>query len=83
MHERCEMYKARALRAILVLTGNALEVDQIVSWSSYLNRCSDTDFAYHIRLANGCNLEGTMSIEIIDIYLSGNVVEAKTKYKEL
>lgn len=83
LHERCEMYKARALSAILVLTGNALEVGKIITWSSYLNRCSDTEFAYHIRLADGCNLEGTMSIEIIDLYLSGNVAEAKTKYKEL
>ena len=82
MHERCEMYKARALSAILELTGNGLDGDHIITWISFLNRCSDTDLAYHIRLADGCNLEGTMPIEIIDLYLSGNVAEAKTKYKE-
>jgi hypothetical protein len=83
LRERCELYKIRALMAILAITGNMYGDCVGVGYKSFLYRCGDDMLSYHIHLADGVNLDGELNISILDMYLSGKVVEAKLKYKEL
>ena len=83
LHERCELYKISAVKAILAITGNLFDLNIAVTYKCYIYRCGEDTLRYHIHLADGYNLEGDMNIEILDMYLSGNVVEAKLKYKEM
>ena len=82
LHERCELYKINAVKGILNITGNSLDIEIAVMYKCYIYRCGEDTLRYHIHLADGYNLDGDMSISILDMYLSGDVVEAKLKYKE-
>ena len=82
MHERCEMYKAKAVKAILDITGNSFDADITVMSKCYLYQCGEDELSYHIRLSDGYNLEDRMKISILELYLEGNEELAKMKYKE-
>lgn len=83
LHERCELYKSKAVKAILAIIGNACDDVQAIPQQCYLYQCSDTELSYHIHLADGFNVEGKLRIDVLDLYLSGKKAEAKLKYKEI
>ena len=80
LHERCELYKANALEAIKDLKGYTFEIYNL---HSSLNQCSDTELSYSIEDADGYDYGGRIPIEVLDLYMEGNVELAKTKYKEI
>lgn len=80
LHERCELYKSRALEAIKVLKGYTFEIYNL---HSSLNQCSDTELSYFIEDVDGYDYGGRIPIEVLDLYMEGNVELAKTKYKEI
>lgn len=80
LHERCELYKSRALEAIKVLKGYTFEIYNL---HSSLNQCSDTELSYSIEDVDGYDYGGRIPIEVLDLYMEGNVELAKTKYKEI
>jgi hypothetical protein len=80
LHERCELYKARALEAIKDLKCYTFEIYNL---HSSLNQCSDTELSYSIEDEDGYEYGGRIPIEVLDLYMEGNVELAKTKYKEI
>lgn len=76
LHERCEMYKARALEAIKDLKGYTFEIYNL---HSSLNQCSDTELSYSIEDVDGYDYGGRIPIEALDLYLDGKVDEARAR----
>lgn len=76
LHERCEMYKARALEAIKELKGYTFEIYNL---HSSLNQCSDTELSYSIEDVEGYDYGGRIPIEALDLYLDGKVDEARAR----
>ena len=80
MHERCEMYKARAVKAIIDI--KALNIEDPYLKNCYMYQSSEDELAYVID-EDGFEHEGRLPISILELYLEGNEELAKTKYKEL
>lgn len=80
LHERCVLYKARAIKAILAILGEPL--DNYLPSDSYFYQFGEDEFGYHIHFSDGFNLEGTMRISVLDMYLNGYEDEAKSLHLE-
>lgn len=80
LDERCVLYKARAIKAILAILGEPL--DNYFLSDSYFYPCGEDEFRYHIHFYDGFNLEGTMRISVLDMYLNGYEDEAKSLHLE-
>ena len=80
MHERCEMYKARAVKAIIDI--KALNIEDPYLKNSYMYQSGDNELTYVIE-EDGFEHGGKLPISILDLYLDGNEKLAKTKYKEI
>jgi len=80
MHERCEMYKANAVKAIIDI--KSLNIKDPYLKNSYMYQSGDDELTYVID-EDGFEHEGRLPISILELYLDGNEKEAKTKYKEL
>ena len=80
MHERCEMYKARAVEAIIDI--KALNIKDPYLKHCYMYQVSENDLAYVID-HDGFEHGGRLPISILELYLDGNEELAKTKYKEI
>ena len=76
LHERCELYKAKALEAIKDLKGYTFEIYNL---HSSLNQCSDTELSYSIEDADGYDYCGRIPIEALDLYMDGKVDEARAR----
>ena len=76
LHERCELYKARALEAIKDLKCYTFEIYNL---HSSLNQCSDTELSYSIEDADGYEYGGRIPIEVLDLYMDGKVDEARAR----
>ena len=76
LHERCELYKAKALEAIKDLKGYTFEIYNL---HSSLNQCSDTELSYSIEDEDGYEYGGRIPIEILDLYMDGRVDEARAR----
>ena len=78
LHERCEMYKARAVKAIIDIKSLNIE-------DPYLKNCymyqSGEDVLTYVIDEDGFEHEGRLPISILELYLEGNEELAKTKYK--
>lgn len=79
MHERCEMYKSRAVEAIIDIKD--LNIEPYLK-NCYMYQSSEEELTYVIE-EDGFEYEGRLPISILELYLNGNEIEAKTKYKEL
>jgi len=79
MHERCEMYKSRAVEAIIDI--KSLNIEPYLK-NCYMYQSGDDELTYVID-EDGFEHEGRLPISILELYLDGNEKEAKTKYKEL
>jgi hypothetical protein len=80
MHERCEMYKASAVNAIIDIKG--LNVEDPYLKNCYMYQSGDDELTYVI-VQDGFNYLGNLPISVLDLYLDGNEEQAKTKYKEI
>jgi hypothetical protein len=79
MHERCEMYKSRAVEAIIDI--KSLNIEPYLK-NSYMYQSGEDELTYVIE-EDGFEYGGKLQISILELYLDGNEKEAKTKYKEL
>jgi hypothetical protein len=80
MHERCEMYKSKAVKAIIDI--KSLNIEDPYLKNSYMYQSGDDELTYVIE-EDGFEYGGKLQISILELYLDGNEKEAKTKYKEL
>lgn len=80
MHERCEMYKARAILAIIDI--KSLKIEDPYIKNSYMYQSGDDELTYVID-EDGFEYGGKLPISVLELYLDGNKKLAKTKYKEL
>jgi hypothetical protein len=80
MHERCEMYKSRAVEAILDI--KSLNIGEPYLKNCYMYQSGDDELTYGI-VQDGFNYLGNLPISVLDLYLDGNEEQAKTKYKEI
>lgn len=80
LHERCEMYKARAVKAIIDIKG--LNIEDPYLKNCYMYQAGEDELTYVID-EDGFEHEGRLPISILELYLEGNEELAKTKYKEL
>lgn len=78
MNERCILYRAKALEAIVDIAG--LDID-IFYAHSYLTQCSEDTLSYNIESDEGFEFDGEMKISILELYLKGYIELAKQKYK--
>jgi hypothetical protein len=79
MHERCEMYKSRAVEAIIDI--KSLNIEPYLK-NCYMYQSGDDELTYVIK-EDGFEYGGKLPISILELYLDGNEKEAKMKYKEL
>jgi hypothetical protein len=79
MHERCEMYKSRAVEAIIDI--KSLNIEPYLK-NCYMYQSGDDELTYVIE-EDGFEYGGKLPISILELYLDGNEKEAKMKYKEL
>lgn len=79
MHERCEMYKSRAVEAIIDI--KSLNIEPYLK-NCYMYQSGDDELTYVIE-EDGFGYQGRLTISILELYLDGNEEQAKTKYKEL
>lgn len=80
LHERCEMYKARAVKAIIDIKG--LNIEEPYIRNCYMYQAGEDELTYVIE-ENGFEYEGRLPISILELYLEGNEELAKMKFKEL
>jgi hypothetical protein len=80
MHERCEMYKSRAVKAIIDIKD--LNINEPYLKNCYMYQSGD-DELYYVIDQDGFEYGGKLPISILELYLEGNEELAKTKYKEL
>lgn len=80
MHERCEMYKSRAVEAIIYI--KSLNIGEPYLKNCYMYQSGEDELTYVID-ENGFEYEGKLPISILELYLNGNEKLAKTKYNEL
>lgn len=79
MHERCEMYKSRAVEAIIDI--KSLYIEPYLK-NCYMYQSGEDELTYVIE-EDGFEHEGRLPISILELYLDGNEELAKTKYNEL
>lgn len=80
MHERCEMYKSRAVEAIIDIKD--LNIGDPYLKNCYMYQSSEDELTYVIE-EDGFEYDGRLPISILELYLNGEEEQAKTKYKEL
>lgn len=80
MHERCEMYKASAVKAIIDI--KSLNINEPYLKNCYMYQSSEDELTYVIE-EDGFEYDGRLPISILELYLNGEEEQAKTKYKEL
>lgn len=80
MHERCEMYKSRAVKAIIDI--KSLNIGDPYLKNCYMYQSSEDELTYVIE-EDGFEYEGRLPVSILELYLNGEEEQAKTKYKEL
>lgn len=80
LHERCEMYKARAVEAIIDI--KCLNIEEPYLRNCYMYQAGEDELTYVIE-ENGFEYEGRLPISILELYLEGNEELAKMKFKEL
>lgn len=80
MHERCELYKASAVKAIIDIKG--LNVEDPYLKNCYMYQSGEDELTYVID-QEGFDYKGRLPISILELYLDGNEKQAKMKYKEL
>ena len=80
MHERCEMYKSRAVEGIIYI--KSLNIGDPYLKNSYMYQSGEDELTYVIE-EDSFEYEGKLPISILELYLDGNEEQAKTKYKEL
>lgn len=78
MHERCEMYKSRAVKAIIDI--KSLNIGDPYLKNCYMYQSSEDELTYVIE-EDGFEYEGRLQISILELYLNGEEEQAKTKYK--
>lgn len=78
MHERCEMYKSRAVKAIIDI--KSLNIGEPYLKNCYMYQSGEDELTYVID-EDGFEHEGHLPISILELYLDGNEELAKTKYK--
>lgn len=76
MHERCEMYKASAVKAIIDI--KSLNIEEPYLKNSYMYQSGEDELTYVIDGDGG--YIGRIPISILDLYLRGDEELAKTKY---
>lgn len=79
-HERCEMYKASAIKAICAIVDPYIDSESVVPCNSYLYSIRDGVLVYHIQIG-GYNMEGTMMKSTLQLAIDGKVEEAKINYE--
>lgn len=79
MHERCEMYKASAIKAIIDI--KSLNIRDPYLKNCYMYQSGEDELTYVID-EDGFEHGGKLPISILELYLDGNEELAKTKYKE-
>ena len=77
MHERCEMYKSRAVEAIIDI--KSLNIGDPYLRNCYMYQSGDDELTYVIE-EDGFEHGGKLPISILELYLDGNEELAKTKY---
>lgn len=80
MHERCEMYKSRAVEGIIYI--KSLNIGDPYLKNSYMYQSGEDELTYVIE-EDGFEYEGKLPISILELYLDGKEEQAKTKYMEL
>ena len=80
MHERCEMYKARAVEAIIDI--KSLNIADPYLKNCYMYQSGEDELTYAID-EDGFEHVGKLPISILELYLDGNEELAKTKYKRI
>lgn len=78
MHERCEMYKSRAVKAIIDI--KSLNIGDPYLKNCYMYQSSEDELTYVIE-EDGFEYEGRLPVSILELYLNGEEELAKTKYK--
>lgn len=78
MNERCEMYKAKAVKAIIDI--KSLNIKDPYLKNSYMYQSSKDELIFVIE-EDGFEHEGRLPISILELYLEGNEELAKMKYK--
>lgn len=79
MHERCEMYKSRAVEAIIDI--KSLNIGDPYLRNCYMYQSGDDELTYVIE-EDGFEHGGKLPISILELYLEGNEELAKMKYNE-
>ena len=79
MHDRCEMYKAIAVEAIIDI--KSLNIEPYLK-NRYMYQSGEDELTYVID-QDGFEHVGKLPISILELYLDGNEEQAKTKYKEI
>ena len=80
MHERCEMYKSRAVEAIIDIKD--MNIGEPYLKNCYMYQSGEDELTYVID-QDGFGYQGRLPISILELYLDGNEEQAKTKYNEL
>lgn len=80
MNERCEMYKSRAVEAIIDI--KSLNIEDPYFRNCYMYKSGEDELTYVID-EDGFEHGGKLPISILELYLNGEEEQAKTKYKEL
>jgi hypothetical protein len=80
MHERCEMYKISAIKAILQVVYPYSNTEDAVPNNSYFYSIRDGVLSYHIQIA-GYNLEGEMMKSTFQDAMEGKIEIARLHYE--
>ncbi len=80
MHERCEMYKISAIKAILQVVDQYSDPESVVTNNSYFYSIRDGVLSYHIQIA-GYNLEGEMMKSTFQDAMEGKIELARINYE--
>ena len=80
MHERCELYKINAIRAICQVVEPYNDWDGALPSKSYFYSIRDGVLSYHIHI-NGYNMEGEMMKSTFQLAMEGKIEQARLEYK--
>ena len=80
MHNRCEMYKISAIKAILQVVDPYSDPESAVPSNTYFYSIRDGVLVYHIQLG-GYNLEGEMMKSTFQDAMEGKIEIARLHYE--
>ena len=80
MHERCEMYKRNAIKAILQVVSPTCDPEEAVSANTYFYSIRDGMLNYLITFQDGKKLAGTMYKSTFQLAMEGKIEEARVNY---